>query len=396
MPPQPTEQASLLIFLLVSILLTRIFTATLYSFFQLTAGLLLAPQSSIRVFLGSYGEAKHSLFLRFGRIKFWMHRRVVLFPLSHVDFSDGPLVARNRQILILMAGPAGVLVCSGIAFAFLFSGIDWGSFRSPLLLFTALFALMSVLQILRALLAKIDTIPWNNYGLVMGDGERLGLLFRHGNQAPQVQRVVWHWVSDDYGAVLDAVKPLLSSRIAHEDIYEYAIYACLSEGKIEQGISLHKEMTERKAVEPTDLVMLSYLYERGDNPEQAKIAVAEALERAPGFHLALNQKAWLKHREGELTGTLKDLDRAVRSDPEFATARSNRARVQVESGDTQNAEKDLHLAMKHGPLNSLTYETLAAFHRLNGNHDEATASLATARLLQEKASPTSPNQDQNT
>lgn len=384
MPIQPIEQASLLIFLLVSILLIRIFTASLYVIFQVAAAILLAPQNSIRAFLGSYGEAKNSLFLSFWRINLWIHPRFLLFPLSLVDFSNGPLLARNRQILILLAGPLGLLWSSGMAFLLLFSGLDWGSISVPLLLFVALFGLMSVLQILRVMLAKIETIPWRNYGLVMSDGERLGLLLRHGNQAPQVQRVVWHWVKDDYKAVWEATKPLLESKSTHQDVYEYAIYACLSEGKIAEGIDLHERMAAQKPPDTTELVMLSYLYERNNEPEKAIETVQSALNRTPGFHLALNQRAWLLMGNGGQEAALKDLNRAVKSDPDFAAARSNRARIYLERKELEKAEKDLEVAMQHGPLNSLTYETLAGLYRARGLEEEAEMALATVSILQGK------------
>jgi Tfp pilus assembly protein PilF len=373
------------IFLLISLVLVRLLVAGLYAFFQVAAAFLLAPKNKIRLFFGSYGDPKGSFSFNIGRVTAYVHLRVFIFPLSLVDFSDGPLVSRNRQIQILLAGPLGLVFMVGMAIVILLMFGNNGELSFIVFgVGIAVLGVISLVDILRSLTAKPEPILWENYGVMMGEGERLGLLFRHGNLAPQVQRVVWHWLKDDFRMVLELAGPMLEGHSAHKDLYGYAIYACLHVGEIEKGISLHHEVTAANDTDPTEMLILSNLQELGREPEKAMEIVESILKRTPGFHFALNQRAWLLLQDGHADAALVDLNRSLRSDPHFATARSNRARVLLRLGELEKAEKDLEIALKLDPLNSLTYETLADLQQKKGEKQQAEVTKATVRLLQGK------------
>ncbi|MEM1000131.1 MAG: tetratricopeptide repeat protein [Bacteroidota bacterium] len=356
--------------------------AVLYGLAQVGLARLLAPQNLVRAFGGNYGRTQPHFFWSARRLQVYFHARILLLPISSVDFQTGPLVPFGRQMLILLAGPMLLLALIGGAVALLLTQGDWGIMR----FIAAIFIALSVLHLIRALVTTMDPQIWAGYGLVMGDGERLRLLLRHRGQAPQVQRVLWHWVKDDYRKVLAELRPLLQTGEHHPELFEYAIYALLSQQDFVRAIAVHQDFADRGPVQPTDLVILSYLQALAGDADAALATVDAVLRRAPGFHLALNQRAWLRLKRGNAAAALRDLDRAIRSDPEFSAAYSNRAWAHFLTDQAGPAGEDLKKALELDPLNPLPHQLAAQIYAQAGDWAAAEHFSANAQLLGAPAS----------
>lgn len=166
----------------------------------------------------------------------------------------------------------------------------------------------------------------------------------------------------------------------------YDAYVLLDDGITAQtqgDLATAREKYEASLAIDEDLyraqLMMGELELREGNVEEAIARFDTALALWEHQADALNSRAVAKWRNGDERGALRDLQRALRLNPNFLRAQTNRALIRLAAGDREEAQSELTATIEG--IEKLTRVPravmgLGILHALEGRYDEAIDSFS--------------------
>ena len=105
----------------------------------------------------------------------------------------------------------------------------------------------------------------------------------------------------------------------------------------------------------------------------------EAVRLAPRDAANYNSRGYYLHMlQGDHRSAIVDMDRAIKQDPNYGFAFSNRGWCWFQVGDTAKALRDLRLAVRKSPSNSYAFRNLGYVELATGERVKGCATLLTA------------------
>lgn len=331
-------------------------------------------RGTVRVFLGSLGDAKRSWRWRVGRHTWAIHPSILLMRGGLTDY-DQPLSAGNLA-LVALAGPlASLLLAAGAGIA---AFGEWPGAVRGLLILTSILATMDVLL---AFFHRYEPILLSNARITANDGQVLAWYLRWGSATDAYLHARWLFEQDDYAQAAAEIAPLVHANPREKLLYEYWIYALLMLRQPAEALKLHAQLAERHPLDAYDACLHALALEQTGQEAAADAALEAAIAKAPGHHEALNHRAYRAMRMGDWDTAWACLNRAVRSQPEFAAALNNRAMVSLGRMDLVAAHRDLLAALRNDHENPFIHRNLSLYAMLMNDPTAAHDHMESAKLL---------------
>ena len=113
--------------------------------------------------------------------------------------------------------------------------------------------------------------------------------------------------------------------------------------------------------------------------DKAKADLDEAVRLAPRDAANYNSRGFYLHmKAGDHIAAIADMDRAIKQDPNYGFAFSNRGWCHFQSGDTAKALRDLRLAVRKTPTNAYAFRNLGIIELAMGEREKGCADLRSA------------------
>lgn len=338
----------------------------------------------VDVHLGSQGHDL-GLSLRLGRVNFRIH---AYFFLLRGSISDTLTTPSTRQYL---AWNLSGLICSFVLLVFTLTLVLLRSLPDEFLPLLGMGALLSLTDLGFGLFRESDPICMR-CGLVhTGSGPALSILTRYRGAAIDFLRGVRHYLRDDYRAAVAAYTRVLAAGMESEELLEDLQYAYMALGDHPAAAATFARLEARYVTSATQLAIASYVCWRLGEPGQAFARADAAIRTASAQPVARNYRAWLHLEAGHPMAALTDLDIAIASSAEYATAYTNRARSHAALGQLEAAGADIRTALRLDPLDLEALEVGIAISNSSGALAQAAALRARRDLIAPPSHPATPS-----
>lgn len=115
---------------------------------------------------------------------------------------------------------------------------------------------------------------------------------------------------------------------------------------------------------------------------KAGIDLDRAIQLAPRDPAGYNSRGYFRYmRSGRYAQAIADMDKAIKQDPNYGFAFSNRGWSYYQLGDTAKAQRDLTLAVRKNPTNAYAYRSLGIIDLAQGRYTTGCAHLRKALEL---------------
>lgn len=111
----------------------------------------------------------------------------------------------------------------------------------------------------------------------------------------------------------------------------------------------------------------AYNYHWGRDWDKVIQLTTEAIEKSPEFPWPYSLRGVAYMKKGRYEDSIADLDTAIRLDPGFAQAYTNRAITKIRMGDVGGAERDINKSLEIAPGNIISMVTLAEVKSIKDN-----------------------------
>jgi tetratricopeptide (TPR) repeat protein len=254
--------------------------------------------------------------------------------------------------------------------------------EGPLRAVLILAGIIPALDVLLSLMHRYEPIMLSNARIIANDGQVLGWLLRFGQATDRYLHARWLFEKDRYADAATEIAALLQAGHTEKLLYEYQIYALLMLQQPLAALDAHGALAmQHLDLDAFDHCLHALALEHLGRHDAAGKVLELAIATAPGHHEALNHRAYRAIQGGALEAALDDLNRALRSNPEFAAALNNRGALRLSRLELPLARLDLLSAMRHDHENPYVHRNWAMLLALEGDAAAATSALESARLL---------------
>jgi hypothetical protein len=212
----------------------------------------------VEIFVGSYGDLKHSRQLQIGRLKVVLRWNPFAWQLGVCRHHSPSFFW--QELLIILGGP--------LASTFIAVGALWTSLHYQLgqgwLVLIALFAGSALIDLVVNLTPSTKPINMHDGGIVYSDGSQLQQLLKEWKMPPAYFMARKAFAKAQYEDSLVAIEELIGSGNHHPSLYRLAIDSLLKLNRYDEVIGAHEHYQRHHKLVPKDYVTIANAY-RGLN-----------------------------------------------------------------------------------------------------------------------------------
>lgn len=365
----------IILFFALLVFIIRPFTILFHELGHALPALILTRQP-VTIYLGSYGDTKHSIHFRVGLLDIWLKYNPLAWR-SGLCIPTAKEVSINKQIIYTLTGPLTSFIIAVIACYFVFAFDLHGSLKLIFIIFMG----SAIMDLITNLNPNPVAIKLHDGSLTHNDGYQLKQLFYYRKLPKEYERAVALYTKLNYKEAALLFEQMLESGIKHEDIFRLAICSFLQINNYDKAKQLSDEFIVKDEVNTEDLITAAHIYTRLGQYEQALALYDQSLDLDPDNTHALNNKGYTLTLMEQFEAALAPLDKAIEIDKHFAYAYNNRGLAKIKTGKETEGLEDIHYAIRLDRNNAYAYRNLGIYHLDKGAYAEALDLFRKAKVM---------------
>lgn len=362
-------------YILLIILFVRPLTVILHELGHGLAALYVA-KGPVSLFFGSYGDRTRGMHFRLGRLHFHFSSNIYLQS-TGLCIVEKQLLPPADNFFFIAMGPLTSLLAVPL---FLF--VAFQPVTNEVVARVSFFsALSSALDFLLNIIPSNKPIQLHNGGFTYNDGRQLLDAWRWRKHANSLRQAYTHCEQKEYLKAA-ALFHFIANDVKKSTVLHRLAIATYIQGKDHASArSLLDELSQFATLDADDLTNRAYMHiETGDLQEAVK-DMDLALKAQPDHVTALNNRGFAYEQLGRYDEALADLDRAISINPDHAFAHNNRGLVKVRTGDMAGARQDIDKSFELDGTNPYMFRNRGILHLETGEHAKALEDLLHAQEL---------------
>lgn len=347
------------------VIATRPFTILFHELGHAIPAMLLTRQP-VTIYVGSYGDKKHSVHFRIGLLDIWLKYNPLSWR-SGLCMPSAKEIPINKKIIYTLTGPLAsfciAIIACYIAFAFDLHGF--------LKLVFIIFMGSAIVDLLINLNPISTAIKLHDGSLAYNDGYQLKQLLYYRKVPKEYEHAVTLYNNQNFKEAAILLNQMLESGIKHEAIYRLTIFAYFQSRQYSKAKELSDAFTARKELTADDLTTAAHIHSKLELYEQALAYYDQALVVTPDDTHLLNNKGYTLTLLGQFEAALAPLNKAIELDQQMAYAYNNRGLARIKTGREAEGLEDIYYAIQLDAGNSYTYRNLGIYHLDKGAYSEA-------------------------
>jgi tetratricopeptide (TPR) repeat protein len=350
--------------LIILVIITRPFTVLFHELGHAIPAMLLTNDGAT-IFVGSYGDKKHSFKIAIGKLEIWVRYNPrnwhggLCIPIA----KDIPV---NKIAIYTLCGPLFSLLIASIlcSLAFVFDA-------SGFLKLVSLFALVSVIidlfnNLIPRTFTGADGVMHHSDGHFLFNLKNIKRFPDEFTRAAELFNT-----GQDYEQTAKSFDDFISNGFVNEHVYRLGYFSYFFLTNYEKAYSLQKELETKYQFTSDDCYMHALTCDYLKLYDDTDAYFNKSLKLNPENQNALTAVGYQLHKKGEYTEALKHFDKALQIQPDLAHAYTSRSHTYIELGNLVDALKDLEYSLQLDKENSYTYRNLGIYHLAVDNNEQA-------------------------
>ncbi len=360
---------------IVLVMVTRPFTILFHELGHAIPAMLLTRQP-VSIYIGSYGDPKHCIHFRIGRLHAWIKYNPLTWR-SGMSVPSAKEVSINKKIIYTLTGPLAsfsiAIIACYVSFVYDLHGF--------LKLIFIVFMGSAIFDLIANLNPIATPIKLHNGDLTYNDGYQLKRLFYYKKLPKEYEQAAALYNNLNFKEAAPLFHQMLETGIEHEEIYRLAIAAYFQSKHYLKAKELSDAFIVREDINVDDLIIAAHIHAQLEQYEQALGYYDQSLVLAPENTHVLNNKGYILTLLEEFESALVPLNRAIELDKNMAYAYNNRGLARIKTGLETEGLEDIHYSIQLDADNSYTYRNLGIYHLDKGDYPEALDLFQKAQVM---------------
>jgi Flp pilus assembly protein TadD len=365
---------ALLIFLVILIISVNL-TILLHELGHAIPAIILT-KDQVSVFLGSYGEKKGSMQLKFGKLELWIKKNSFIW-IKGITIPDLKKNSIRTQFIYTLLGPLTSLILALIIWFFLYAFDQPGVIRSFLVCFSVLLMVVS----LGNLIPRNKKIILSDGRTTSNDGTILIKLFQYRKFPKESIKAIELYNNKQYEAAAKQLEKFLDGGLKHIGLYRHAILAYIFMKNYNKAEKLQKDFEKEFKLNSNDYINAGFIKIQMKQYEQALIDYEKSLKIEPLNKISLNNNGYTLSMLGRYEDALEYLNKAIELDSDFAYAYTNRGAAKIKLGQEEEGLADINYSIKLDEKNADGYNQLGIYYFEKNKYREALNLFQKAKQL---------------
>ncbi|WP_124981267.1 tetratricopeptide repeat protein [Nonlabens xiamenensis] len=355
----------ILLTLILLVVITRPFTVI---FHELGHGIpaLLLTKDKVTLYIGSYGDPKHSLTFRIGRLEFFFKYNPFLWKLG-LCIPHSKEVTINRQIFITVFGPVTSLFLGAVGCYTAFAGDFHGSIK----LISVVLLGSSAFDFFINIVPRDEPIELFDGSIVHNDGQQLRQLFKYKTLDSKYTVGADHYNKQEYEIAAKAFHNIIDNGLRNDMVYRLAISAYLQFKDYKTALTLHEEFEKYCNLNSDDYANSGLIKSQLGSYYDGMHDYQKSLDVNPKNKYALNNRGYTYNLLELYDQAIADFNKAIQIEPKFAYSFNNRGLAKIKLGQVDEGLRDIKTSMDLDDKNSYAYRNLGIYHYDKGDFAKA-------------------------
>lgn len=347
------ENLLILLFILFTGLLTRMFSMFLHEMGHGIAALCLTRQK-VEIFIGSYGEKSKSFKFSVGRLIIYIKPFALNGGLCYHDIVLSPF----RNNLIILAGPLTNLII-GLFFFWTLIFYRTNPFVSFLnLIIFGLFMMDFIISIIpngRKIILADGTVTYS-------DGEQLKRSWKHRKRPKGYWEGLSFYNKADYAKAAEVLYQVITRGYKDEEVYRYAFSAFTMSKNYKAANELLPDYFLYVKPNADEYCNIGLVKQNTGDPDASISNYNRSLELNPKNWIPYNNRGYSYILKEEYEKAILNFDMAIQLSPESAYPYCNRGLAYIKTGRLEEGLNDTLRSIQIDDKNSYAYRNLSIYY----------------------------------
>lgn len=355
----------ILLFFILLVFITRSFTTLIHELGHAIPALLLTRES-VSIYIGSYGDPKKSLHLKFGLLVIWFKYNPFSWRLG-LCVPSAKQIPIYKQIIFTLTGPFSSLLIAIFAYYIRFI-YDLHGFINLILI---VFLISSIFDLFSNLIPNKIPIQLYDGRLVYNDGYKLKQLIYFRKFAKEYYQAVELYNEQNFKEAAILFMSILKSGIKDEIIYRLTINSLFQIRDFNLANDISNEFLLNGKLNSDDYANLALSY---SHLAQFNIALEfydKSLLLNPNNKFSLINKGFTLILLDKYQEAIPLFDKAIEIDKTFSYSYNNRGLAKIKLGKTEEGLEDMNISFKLNENDSYYFRNLGIYHLDRGEYSKA-------------------------
>jgi tetratricopeptide (TPR) repeat protein len=325
--------------------------------------MLLTREGAI-IYIGSYGNEKHSFKLTFGKLDIWFRYNPIGWQ-GGICIPKAEEIPLNRQFIYIISGPIFSFCIASILFYLTFAYNLHGSLK----LICAFAFGSTILDLFSNLIPR--RIMLKDGSTIYSDGYYLYHINNLKKFPKECFNAIEYYNNNDYENSARMFKALISNNIVTEDIYRHAYVSCMFIQDYESALNILKEMKYNYEINSDDYYNFGVVCNHLKLNEEKTKYYKKSIELNPDNSYTLNAIGYELNSQREYETAITYFEQAIKIENEFAYAFNNRGHAKIEMGKLEEGLADINFSLELDKENSYAYRNLGIYYLKTKNYNKA-------------------------